>query len=170
VSEPLAHSSAPGSPLHGDFGLQAGSGLAMFLVRVGTLSRWGHACIAVGDAAGGQIQIVEAMPEGVRTRTSTVGSWVWSNVPLTDAQRDHIAGTAFTEVGKPYDWPSIAGFVLRHFGMHLRGKRSKDHPDDSLICSELAAWSYREAGVDLFPDVAPGDVAPGDLAEYLVVH
>jgi len=54
--------------------------------------------------------------------------------------------------------------------MHLRGRRSDDHPDSKLICSELVAWSYREAGVDLFPGVAPGDVSPGDLAEYLVEH
>lgn len=141
----------------------------MWCVRVGTLSRWGHACVAVGDAAAGQIQIVEAMPEGVRTRTSPVGDWTWSNVALTDAQRDHIAGIAFSEVGRPYDWGSIAGFVLRHFGAHVRG-RSNDHPDDKLICSELAAWSYREAGVDLIPGVAPGDISPGDLAQYLVEH
>lgn len=170
MTEPLAHSSVLGAPLRGDFGLQAGTGWEMWCVRVGTLSRWGHACVATGDSVGGQIQIVEAMPDGVRTRTCPVSEWTWANVPLTDTQRDDIALIAFEQVGKPYDWGSIAGFVLRHFGMHLRGKRSRDHPDGRLICSELAVWSYRESGVDLFPGAAPGDLSPGDLAEYLVVH
>lgn len=141
----------------------------MALVRIGTLSRWGHACVAVGDAAAGQTQIVEAMPDGVRTRTSLVGDWVWSNVALTDGQRDAVAGIAFGELRKPYDWGSILGFVLRHLGAHVRG-RSDDHPDQKLICSELVVWAYREAGVDLFPGVAPGDISPGDLAQYLVEH
>lgn len=156
-------------PLRGDFGLQAGSGWAMLLVRVGTLSRYGHACLAVEDAAGGMVRIVEAMPDGVRTRTGPVDEWTWSNVTLSDAQRGMVAAIAATEVGKPYDWPSIAGFVLRHLGVKIRG-RSSDHPDDKLICSELVAWAYRQAGQDLFPRIAPGDVSPGDLAEYLVEH
>lgn len=158
-----------GSPQLGDFGLQRGTGWEMFLVRVGTLSRFGHACVAIGTAQDGRVPIVEAMPDGVRIRTSNVGEWTWGNVDLTDTQRTDIALIASAEEGKPYDWPSIAGFVLRHLGMHLRG-RSNDHPDRRLICSELAVWSYREAGVDLFPGVAPGDVSPGDLAQYLVEH
>lgn len=157
-------------PRLGDFGLQAGAGWEMFLVRVGTLSRYGHACVAIGTPQDGAVQIVEAMPDGVRIRSSAVGEWTWGNVDLTDAQRVDIALTAAGEEGKAYDWGSIAGFVLRHFGMHLRGKRSRDHPDARLICSELVVWSYREAGVDLFPGAAPGDLSPGDLATYLVEH
>lgn len=158
-----------GAPLLGDFGLQAGSGWEMWCVRLGTLSRYGHACVAIGTPVDGVVRIVEAMPDGVRIRATDVGEWTWGNVELTDAQRVDIALTATAEEGKPYDWGSIAGFVLRHLGMHLRG-RSSDHPDKRLICSELVAWSYREAGVDLFPGVAPGDIAPGDLGQYLVEH
>lgn len=157
-------------PQLGDYGLQAGSGWAMFLVRVGTLSRWGHAsvCVSAPDDDG-RVKIVEAMPEGVRMRMSTPTEWTWSNVALSEAQRAVVVGAALGEVGKPYDWGSIAGFILRHFGAHLRGG-SKDHADDKLICSELVAWVYRLAGEDLFPGTAPGDVSPGDLAQYLVEH
>lgn len=159
-----------GSPQLGDFGLQAGSGWAMFLVRVGTLSRWGHACVCVSaPTEDGRVQIVEAMPDGVRMRLSGPGEWTWSNVTLSEAQRAVIVGTALDEVGKPYDWGSILGFILRHFGAHLRGG-SKDHPDQRLICSELVAWAYQQAGADMFPNIAPGDVSPGDLAQYLVEH
>lgn len=153
----------------GDFGLTRGVGWAMFCVRLGTLSRWGHACVAVGEPVDGLVQIVEAMPDGVRMRTAPVGEWTWSNVALTAGQRATIVGTALSEVGRAYDWPSIAGFVLRRLGWKIRG-RSADHPDEKLICSELVAWDYRQAGADLFPGVAPGDISPGDLAQYLVEH
>lgn len=157
------------APLVGDFGLTRGTGLAMALVRWGTLSRWGHACVAVGGTAGGGVQIVEAMPDGVRLRTADIDEWVWSNVSLTDGQRSTITGRAFGLVGEPYDWPAIAGFVLRWAGARIRG-HSADHADRRTMCSELVAWCYRQAGVDLIPGVAAGDISPGDLAQYLVEH
>lgn len=159
----------PGTPKVGDFGLQRGGGLAMLLVRAGTLSRWGHACVAVGDVNGPGVQVVEALPNGVRARTSAVADWTWGNVTLTDDQRTNIAELAMDDVGKGYDWPGIAGFLLRWFKVKL-WRRSKDHPDKMEFCSELVAWTYRESGVDLFPGVAPRDISPGDLAQYLVEH
>ncbi len=159
-----------GHPLRADFGLQAGGGLAMWCVRVFTLSRFGHACLAVSDAADGWVQIVEAMPEGVRTRSSRVDEWTWSNVPLTDAQRDAGAAQGTNQVGKGYDWPGIAGFVVRRVWAKWRGG-VKDHPDAHEFCSELVDWIYRDdMGVDLRPGFAPNAVSPGDLAEYLIEH
>ena len=166
----LAHSSTSGSPLRGDFGLQRGTGLAMAVVRYGTLSRWGHACIAVSDAVAGYIDIVEAMPNGVRLRRSRVDEWVWSNIPLTDVQRDAIAAGARNDLDKGYDWPAIGMFILRWFGAKIT-RGSKDHPDDNEMCSEAVDWHYRDdAGVDLKPGYAPNTVSPGDLAQYLVEH
>lgn len=157
-------------PQLGDFGLTRGTGLAMALVRWGTLSRWGHACLAVGDADDlGRVQIVEAMPDGVRMHAASVAEWVWSDVALTDAQRVTITGRGLDLVGEPYDWPAIGGFLLRWAGARLRG-HSADHADRRTMCSELVAWCYRQAGVDLIPGVAAGDISPGDLAEYLVEH
>lgn len=170
VPESPASSSVPGRPLRGDFGLQRGTGFAMWCVRVGTLSRWGHACLAVGDSVDGWIQIVEAMPEGVRTRTAEVGEFVWSNVPLTDGQRDIAAADGMGQLGKDYDWPAIVLFALRWFGAKIR-RGSKDHPDTNEMCSELVAWIYRDRlAIDLRPGYAPNTISPGDLAEYLVEH
>lgn len=115
------------------------------------------------------VQIVEAMPEGVRTRVAPVGEWAWSNLDLTDEQRQSIATGAITDVGKPYDWPSIAGFVIRRFWAKFRGQ-SPDHPDNRLMCSEEVAWRYEINGWDLYPGRAPNTIAPGDLAQYLVEH
>jgi uncharacterized protein YycO len=150
--------------------LQRGTGFAMALVRIGTLSRWGHACIAAGDSKDGYIQIVEAMPEGVRTRTSRVDEWVWSNIPLTDDQRDAIAAGAMKDLGKGYDWPAIGMFIARWFGAKIT-RGSKDHPDNNEMCSEAVDWHYRDdAAIDLKPGYAPNTVSPGDLAQYLVEH
>jgi uncharacterized protein YycO len=158
-------------PALGDFGLTRGAGWAMWAVRLGTASRWGHACVVVGMSTDPErpARIVEAMPDGVRVRNVALREWTWSNVDLSEAQRAVIVAIALDEVGRPYDWPSIAGFVLRRLGWKIRG-RSADHPDAKLICSELVAWTYRQAGADMFPGVAPGDISPGDLAQYLVEH
>lgn len=83
---------------------------------------------------------------------------------LTEGQRDVITEVSEGCLGRGYDWPSIAGFLFRFFGAKFG--YTAEHPDQKLMCSELVAWSYRMAGVDLFPKKAPGDVSPGDLAQY----
>lgn len=153
-------------PLRGDFGLTRGRGWKMAVVRYGTLSRFGHACLAVGDAVDGWVQIVEAMPDGVRTRAARVEEWTWSDIPLTDAQRDAGAAAGLAEVGERYDWPAIGGFVLRWFLANLRGG-SKDHEDDNDMCSELVDWIWRDhMHLDPKPGFAPNTVSPGDLGRY----
>lgn len=153
-------------PQLGDFGLTKGSGLAMFVIRHGTASRYGHAAVAIGDAFGEYVWIVEAMPEGARKRMAKVDEFVWSNLPLTADQREAVAVYALQTEGIPYDWKAIIGFVIR-FWKAKWSTGSDDHADDRMICSELVAWAYREAGIDLAPGVAPGDVSPGDLADWL---
>jgi len=158
----------------GEFGLQRGTGWAMWCVRLGTRSRYGHACLAVTDAVSVDgveyLQIVEAMPEGVRTRRSRVDEWAWSHLDLTDEQRWAVAAGALTDVGKPYDWPSVAGFIIRRFWARFTGQ-SKDHPDDHLMCSEEVVWRHLvSSGLDMFPGRAPNTVSPGDLAQYDVEH
>jgi uncharacterized protein YycO len=156
----------PFVPRKGDFGLAAGGGAIMRVVRLGTFSRFGHACIAEDVADPAAIVVIEPMPTGCRRRTAHPREFVWSALDLTDEQRDTIVRYATTTVGLPYDWVSIAGFLLRFWGGKLR-LPSSDHPDRKLICSELVVWAYREAGVDLAPGRPPGDVSPGDLDQFL---
>lgn len=153
-------------PRPGDFGLARGQGAAMFAVRLGTFSRYGHACIveAVGD--GGEIFIIEPMPDGCRRRSARPNEFVWSDVTLSTGQRETIVAYAQTTIGLPYDWAAIAGFVAR-FWFHKFTGRSDDHADRRLICSELVVWAYREAGVAIMTGKAPGDVSPGDLDQWL---
>lgn len=149
----------------GDFGLQPGGGLAGWMVRLGTFSRYGHAAVVVNTSP---LEIVEAAGAGARRRPADVSEFVWSRCPLTLEQRTDIADEAIRCIGLPYDYRDIAGFVLRFLGARIRG-RSGDHADSRLICSELVAWCYRVAGHEVAPspDVAPGDVSPGDLADHL---
>lgn len=156
----------PGRPELGDFGLTKGKGLAMWAIRHGTASRYGHAAVCIGLGEGLQPLVVEAMPDGARTRWVDEKEFVWSNLPLTLEQRYAIRSYALKCIGLPYDWKAILGFVIRVWKAKW-STGSDDHADDKLICSELVAWAYREAGFDLSPGTAPGDVSPGDLADWL---
>jgi uncharacterized protein YycO len=138
----------------------------MALVRLGTFSRFGHACIAEAVGVDGRVAVIEPMPSGCRRRVARLGEFVWSDLDLSDAQRVGVVKYAVTTIGLPYDWRSIAGFLWRFWGARVRG-RSDDHADDKLICSELVVWAYRQVGIDLAPGKAPGDVSPGDLDAYL---
>lgn len=158
------------NPQGGDFGLTKGKGLAMFVIRHGTASRYGHAAVALTDTVEvdgpPRVLIVEAMPDGARIRWVSPHEFVWSNLDLTEQQRRDVVAYAANCVGYPYDWKAILGFVIRVWKAKW-STGSDDHADDKLICSELVAWAYREAGFDLSPGTAPGDVSPGDLADWL---
>jgi hypothetical protein len=158
-------------PRKGDYGMTAGSSLAMFVIRLGTFSRYGHACVALNDPdPDGTIRIIEAMPEGARIRLAGLDEFRWSNIILADDQRDAIATRAEVTEGIPYDWPAILGFVAATVGYKLKLIGRRNAPDAKMICSELVVWSYLAASIDLGLGKAPGQVSPGDLAEYLVSH
>ncbi len=152
-------------PQLGDFGVQSGGGWGGWLIRLGTFSRYGHACIVVSVDP---LQIVEATPGGARRRGCRPDEFVWSRCPLTVAQRGVVRDEARKCIGLPYDWRDIAKFFPRFFGAKIRG-HSGDHADSRLICSELVAWCYRVAGHDVAStrETAPGDVSPGDLADHV---
>lgn len=154
-------------PQAGDFGITAGGGAPMWAVRLGTMSRYGHACICSGVGDDG-LRIIEPMPGGCRRRVARAGEFVWSDVDLDPAQRAAIIDYAATTVGIPYDWPAIAGFVARFWGAKV-GIRGGDRPASGkhLMCSEMVVRAYRAAGVDMAPGKPAGSVSPGDLDQWL---
>jgi hypothetical protein len=150
-------------PTLGAFGVQPGVGWEMWVVRTFTFAPVGHACVVVGvDDDMWWVDIVEAMPDGMRRRTVTRTEFIWSAIPLAPGQGECVAAKAVDDVGKPYAWPSIAGFILRWFKVKWTGK-AFDHPDLYAMCSEEADYLWRSCGTDLFPGVAPNAVAPADL-------
>lgn len=161
-------------PRKGDYGLTAGGGLPMLVTRLGTLSRYGHACVALEDPHQGQdgrqyIKVIEAAPGGARVVNVSLDRFRWSNLIIPEDVRDRIAERARRCEGIPYDWAAILGFAAKVWGYKLRLIGAKDQPDDKLICSELVVWAYRP-DIDLAPGLPAGAVSPGDLGDYLVSH
>ena len=147
----------------------------MWLVRLGTFSRYGHAAEVVDtrqglpDAPGSkpQVLIVEAAPGGVRQRWCALDEFRWSTGGPIDPDpvtRARLVARAYSVLNRGYDWPSIAEFIPRFFWSKFQG--SKDHPDRRLFCSELVVWNRREEGIDMFPGRAPGDISPGMLQDF----
>jgi len=141
----------------------------MLVTRLGTFSRYGHACVALEDPVGDAIKVIEAGPRGAQIRTRNLDRFRWSNLKIEEEVRDRIVARARQCEGLPYDWPAILGFVTKVWGYKLRLIGAKDQPDDKLICSELVVWSYRP-DIDLAPGIPAGAVSPGDLGDYLVSH
>ena len=156
-------------PRKGDYGLTAGGGLFMVVTRLGTLSRYGHAAVALEDPVGDRIKVIEAAPGGARIVTVGLDRFRWSNLKIDEEVRDRIAARARACEGLPYDWAAILGFVTKVWGYKLKVIGAKDQPDDKLICSELVVWAYRP-DIDLAPGLPAGAVSPGDLGDYLVSH
>jgi hypothetical protein len=168
----------PFQPQPGDFGLARGGGLIMRAVRLGTFSRYGHACLAEAVHQSGAITVVEPMPDGCRRRVARPGEFVWSDVPLSAEQRAEVVAYAVASLGAGYDWPAILGFVRRWWARRLfpwrraaaARRAGAERPDPgaaSLICSELPVLAYRRVGVDMAPGRPADAVSPGDLRQWL---
>jgi len=154
-------------PKSGDYGVVRTSGWAAKFIQVGTVSRWNHAFIYIGDG-----QIVEARPTGVViSLANQYPKIAWNqHEGIDDATRGKIVAAAHHFVGQPYGFLDIANILFRILGLKalantkLFEKLAMSH---GLICSELVSLAYRDAGIDLtgMPDHA---VTPGDLAERLI--
>ena len=55
---------------------------------------------------------------------------------------DTVLEFAKTQVGKPYDWAGIFGLTFRR----------NWEEDDKWFCSELVAWSFKQAGYPLLSE------------------
>lgn len=165
----------PFTPQRGDFGLAKGGGAIMAAVRLGTFSRYGHACICETVHPSGAVVIIEPMPSGCRRRTARPGEFVWSDVDLDDEQRVEVVAYSAAAFGLPYDWPAIAGFIRRWWAHRLMpwrrraalGLAAVGELPARLICSELPVLAYRRVGVDMAPGKPADAVSPGDLRQWL---
>ena len=153
-------------PQIGDFGIIKSKGIAARLIQVGTVSRWNHAFIYIGDG-----KIIEAMPsKGITTNEVTKYEKIaWNqHQGLSKNQRMMIINKAQGLIGKEYGFLDILVIALRILGFKfLTGKfLEKLTMRQGIICSELVAICYEEAGITLNkPEYL---ITPGDLAEYLI--
>lgn len=155
------------APRPGDYGVVKTSGWIGFLIRVGTMARWNHTFIYIGDG-----KIIEANPTGVEIKPVTeypLIAWNQHEV-LTEKQRNRIVEEAQKLVGRPYGFLDIANLILRILGLKILANTSlltKMAERYGVICSELVALSYQAASITLV-DKPANIVTPGDLAERLI--
>lgn len=155
------------SPLPGDYGVVKTKGWVGKLIRLGTMARWNHTFIYIGDG-----NIIEANPTGVEIKPVTEYSLIaWNqHEVLSDKQRMRIVEEAQKLVGRPYGFLDIANLILRILGLKILANTSllnKMAERYGVICSELVALSYKAASITLI-DKPANIVTPGDLAERLM--
>lgn len=160
------------TPRPGDIGLVQISGQVGKLISLGQylngdgFERWSHAFVVTDDTGpNGKPMIVEAEPGGAQYVELHYDDVYWCNGishNLTDEQRAYISQETCGFIGTGYSF--LDYFALAAKRLHLPVKfidnyvRSTRH----VICSQLAAAVYEEAGVPVY-DYWTGDVTPGDL-------
>lgn len=155
------------SPRPGDYGVVKTTGFFGGLIRLGTMSRWNHAFIYIGDD-----RIIEANPTGVAISPVTkypLIAWNQHEV-LSEKQRKRIVDEAYKMIDRPYGFLDIGNLLLRILGFKILANTAllnKMAERYGVICSELVALSYKAATVTLV-DKPANIVTPGDLAERLV--
>jgi uncharacterized protein YycO len=140
------------------------------LVKWGTRAPVAHAGIYVGEVDGVP-SIVEAEPEGARLAPlDTHKRDIWSRVNISQEQRDKAVEWAVSKVGTPYGFLDIIAIALctRRLGLPWDPKNppaflKRLRDPKTLICSQLVAMAYQEAGVTLVDGLDPALTSPGDL-------
>ena len=155
-------------PRIGDYGVIRSTGLFARLIQVGTVSRWNHVFIYVGDG-----NIVEATPKGViLSPVSKYNLIAWNqHEELDSKERYVIADFAMSKIGQPYNFIVIGNIALRILGLKIFAKTKLMYrwaqATKGYICSELTAEAYEAIGENLCKKDADL-TTPGDLAERLV--
>ena len=107
-------------PRIGDYGVVRTGGFFGKLIRLGTVSRWNHAFIYIGDG-----KIVGADPTGVAvSNLSNYPLVAWNqHEELSEEQRAKIVQHAQAAVGRPYNFGIIAMLALRALGVKIFPKK-----------------------------------------------
>ena len=137
------------------------------LIEWETRSKYSHAAIVLRD--GSVIESVE--PDGVRKLPRLPDVSEPDRIDLfeirgpygglTEGQMGLVEAFLGGQLGKPYDWPDLIGFVTRDRLQEDRG---------AWFCSELVFAAIEAGGVTLLRDISPFQVSPGtlSLSPYLV--
>lgn len=124
------------------------------LIEWETRSKYSHAAVVLRSG-----QVIEAV-EGV-------GVHMLEDLPkvtlpdridlfmVADLDQDAAEKFLLSQLGKPYDWPDLLGFVTRTFMEEDRG---------AWFCSELVFAGIEAGGVTLLRDIPPFQVSPGTLS------
>jgi uncharacterized protein YycO len=127
------------------------------LIRWETRSKYNHAAIVLRD--GTLIESVEGA--GVHHLPSLSAATppdrvdLFNVAGLSDVQAGLVEAFLLKQVGMPYDWPDLTGFITRTFTQEDRG---------AWFCSELVFAAIEAGGITLLRDIPPFQVSPGTLS------
>jgi len=158
----------------GDIILHRATGkLVSSLISDFTNSPYSHAEIYIGDG-----WCVSAEAKGVTFSDEINSKFIdvmrYKGDPSKDEkglsrdERGIILEKAYQSLAKPYAFLKLFRFVL-YYGPRFIAKRAGKR---AFICSELTAWCYKNADIDLIPgkpeDIeAPADIANSDKLEWI---
>lgn len=158
-------------PQPGDFGLSRTPGIPGAILHVVQLinrdhSYWTHSFVVLDDG-----EVIEAARGGARISSLSKydGRRVsYSNVNLSEYQRNKIVQEARSMEGIPYSYMDYVYLALKRFGLGYGLVKNYVKYSGRLICSQFVDEAHRRAGVHLFDDGRlPQDVTPGDLARFI---
>ena len=146
----------------GQFGVVRTNGWAGWFIRLGTRSQVNHAFICISDGGG----IIEAQPRGARFWDAAhYDDIIWSEFDLTEEQASAVCAAArsFARARTAYNFLDIAALTVASFGIRWDWLTRRAQSEKALICSQLVARCYTDAGITLYPNRPDGTVTPGDL-------
>ena len=148
-----------------DILLSTGSAKASAMIRTGTISRYSHAALYIGNN-----QIIEAIGSGVMLQSLNDAMsddtlmTVYRRLRMSDGQGLQVIRYVKQQVGKRYDYSGAAGGGVTSgsgiiIGIFLSpivvvagisaDLYNRHNPDASFYCSELVAIAFEKAGVPL---------------------
>ncbi|MCP5418961.1 MAG: hypothetical protein H6970_00520 [Gammaproteobacteria bacterium] len=169
-----------------DILLSTGDAKVSKVIRVGTISRYSHASLFIGNG-----QIIEALGVGVIQQSLTDAMSddtlvaVYRRVRMTPEQAQEVIRYAKRQIGKKYDYSGAAGagitsgpgivmgtlisplVVVVGIGADLYNRHN---PEAAFFCSELVALAFDKAGVPLGtggPSSTPKDLSVSHVLSYL---
>ena len=132
--------------------------ISSYMIRAFTWSWASHVDFVLPD---GKLLGALATHNGVKVHSPF--EYSRSEQYIIDAP-DSVIDFAMTQVDKPYDWAGILGIVTRN-------RNWED--DNKWFCSELVAWSFKQAGCPLLNEnsyrITPRDLLISPLLKPILI-
>lgn len=133
------------------------TGIVSRLIRWQQRGEWSHASVILRSGAvieSREFIGVRQLPKLAPAKGEIIQVF---NVECTDEQADAIESFLKSQVGKPYDWPMVFGFVSR-------SSKEGQESGGKWFCSELAFAAFQRGGIDLLARIDPWEVSPPHLS------
>ncbi|MBI2900017.1 MAG: hypothetical protein HYY17_07515 [Planctomycetes bacterium] len=137
--------------------------------HMGIAARWaGHLLVFQSHIPTG-VEVVPA--RRIVFRYDGQVDW-WTVKPEHDGRldRDRLLSAAVGELGKPYSFLGLVALGFKLLGGKIAGRRDPVALPEGYFCSQFVSACYREAGLDLAPDVEDSCTSPGAIVRSGIVE